>query len=283
MTVSILVPFRPERRNDVRIKHWRWIRQRWEHVLPGVEIVEGTTDSVPFSKSQAINDAYRKSSGDILITADADTWIEREHILHALDQASAIPHAVVPWTNCYRMTRTDSTEICNSDPAGPFPVTQEMVSRIDDDAPPSPASLAMVVVIQRRAFEAVGGMDPRFLGWGGEDTSFGLACWTLLGPTILLLGNAWSLYHARPKKHNTTRGEQRIWRDDVGDINFDLWQRYYDAKEKPATMTGICGEHPLEGAVQPIGQLLDSPYMIEGLITPDTVREPLTVDSHITI
>jgi len=48
-------------------------------------------------------------------------------------------------------------------------------------------------------------------------------------------------------------------------------------------MIGICGEHPLEGAVHPIGQLLDSPYMIEGLITPDTVREPLTVDDRITV
>ena len=279
MTVSILVPFRPERRNDIRIKHWAWIKKRWEHVLPEAEIVEGTTDAVPFSKSQAVNDAFHRSSGDLLIIADADTWIERDHITAALDQASTIPHAVIPWTNCYRLNRVDSSTIHRADPAGPFPVTKKMLDRINDEPTPSPASMAMNIVIQRRSFEAVGGMDPRFLGWGGEDTSFGLACWTLLGPTVLLMGNAWSLYHARPKQ-----GAHRVWQNDMPQRNYDLWQRYKAAKENPAEMIKLCNEHPLEGARWPIGQIKDTPELVGNpTMTETVVREPMEVDERITV
>jgi hypothetical protein len=52
-----------------------------------------------------------------------------------------------------------------------------------------------IVVLRRDDYEAVGGIDPRFRGWGGEDISFGWALSVLVGVGHRLDGDLWHLYH----------------------------------------------------------------------------------------
>jgi hypothetical protein len=81
----------------------------------------------------------------------------------------------VPYHYIYRLTPKATRRVLHSDPCHPhrFPT------------PPDPCDVedttgsghghrygAMITIMPREAFEAVGGMDERFRGWGGEDVSF---------------------------------------------------------------------------------------------------------------
>jgi len=244
----MLVPFRASGSDDVRVRSWDWIRRRWETMFPEAELCIGTDEGEPFSKSVAVNDAYRKSSGDMLIIVDADSWVERDAVSMGIRIAENKEHLVVPWWKAYRFNKGLSEMVMGCDPAGPNPVTAAMKKECDGTGP-SPASAAMVLCIQRVAFERVGGMDPRFRGWGSEDVSFGLACWTLLGRNEYSMGEAYGLFHPQPLNNDGFR----IWDNDEGMRNMPLYDRYADAQADPYRMTEICQEHALEGARMPVG------------------------------
>lgn len=251
MRVSVLVPYTPNSKRDPRIAAWEWIRKRWEIILPGAEIVEGADHGRPFSKTVAVNDAYTRARGDMFIIADADSWVERDALEEGLAMAARQERLVMPWTMSYRFSREHSKEILSWHPHAPLQITPAMRKVGSEDAP-SPASAAMVIILQRSAFERVGGMDPRFRGWGSEDVSFSLACWTLLGRNAFILGEAYALYHPRP----VNEGRMRVWDDDPGSLNFPLWHRYRHAQGRVHEMTRLCREHALPGH-----EVSPSPYL----------------------
>ena len=251
MKISLLVPFRPNSKRDPRIKTWEWLEQRWSYLLPEAELCVGTdTGGDPFSKSAAVNDAYSKATGDLLVIADADSWVEPSSLRTGIETASRKEHLVVPWWKSYRLTQKDSESILQQQPDVRLPVTREMKDRAKDSGP-APDSAAMVLVILRTAFERVGGFDPRFRGWGSEDVSFGLSCWTLLGRNEYCLGEAYALYHARPHAKTEIKDpmweNMRVWRNDPGGLNFELWHRYRRAQGHPEKMLALCAEHALPG------------------------------------
>lgn len=257
MKVSILVPFRDEV-GTTRLANWEWLEKRWRATMPEAEIVVGTDpDGVPFSKSIAVNDAYRQATGDVFVIADADSWCEPGQVKKGIGYAAQKGVLVVPWVNAYRLTRKHSTQILKMDPATENPVTQEMRRGIEDYTP-SPSTAAMVIVIMRDDFERVGGFDPRFRGWGAEDVSFALACRTLVGNTKILLGESFALWHQRPRVN-----QRRVWEKDNGEHNAALGQAYWDALGKTHAMTAMCMTHPLDGAATPVGpgpHALEEPY-----------------------
>jgi hypothetical protein len=251
MTVSLLVPFTPEKgeAGRTRVQNWKWLERRWQVLLPEAEIVVGENHDTPFSKSRAVNDAYSKASGEVFVIADADSWCEPDQVLRAVGYAQSRGVLVVPWVNAYRLTKRHSKQILEMDPATPYPVSQEMRREIEDFTP-SPSTAAMVVVIMREDFERVGGFDPRMAGWGAEDVSFGLACTTLVGRTKILMGESFALWHERPRDSQT----RRIWEGDKGEHNMALGQAYWDALGKVHAMTALCMAHPLEGSQTLVGR-----------------------------
>lgn len=285
MNISLLVPFRANGTRDTRIKSWNWIERKWRSILPEAELCVGTDTGQPFSKSVAVNDAYRKSTGDMLVIADADSWVERPALDTALASAAAREHLVVPWWTAYRLHKEDSRIIMDGDPAVPYPVTQEMKNNCAGEGP-SPASAAMVLCIQRVSYERVGGFDPRFRGWGSEDVSFGYACWTLLGRNEYCLGESYALYHPAP----TNKKGMRVWKGDKGEYNMPLYERYRRAQGNPQLMAAICAQHPI--GPTPIGKaptwngddMVGLPEMDVNHPPPQLVAtEPLFVDGNVTI
>jgi len=244
-------------------------------LLPEAELCIGTDDGgQPFSKSVAVNDAYRKSTGDMLVIVDADSWVERENVLQGIENAYRREHLVVPWWRAWRLHRGHSQVVMAADPTGPLPVTKEMRDACVNEGP-SPASCAMVLCILRTGFERVGGFDPRFRGWGSEDVSFGLATWTLLGRNEYSLGESFALYHPKPEN----REGMRIWKQDPGLLNMPLYERYRRAQANVNAMTALCSEHPI--GPTPIGpsptlnysDLVLIPARDEPLITAPIVQE----------
>lgn len=237
MNVSVLVPWREEPGNPARQDAWRWIQARWES-LTDYELIIGGDAGVPFSKTSAINDAYSRASGDVLILADADTWCQRS-LSQACEVARDFDRLVIPWAASYRLSAALSSRVTALPADAPDPWPAEARETLDYNPPP--ATAAMMTIISRRAFEEVGGMDPRFRGWGREDTSFALACGVLLGKSIVLPGEAWSLYHHRPRNQEG----RRVWSNDTGTLNWELGARYRRAVRNRDAMRALCAEHPL--------------------------------------
>jgi hypothetical protein len=229
-------------------------------------MVVGTDEGTPFSKSVAVNDAWAKSSGEMLVIVDADSWVERPQLRTGIEQAARKEHLVVPWWKSYRFGKAHSEALLKKDPTEPMIATARMKAESEGTGP-APDSCAMVLCIQRQAFERVGGFDPRFRGWGSEDVSFGLSCWTLLGRNEYCLGEGYALWHPRPFKtvHTALRGDEsmRVWQRDPGGLNFDLWYRYREAQGHAATMLDLCREHTLPGRQVSLSPTWDPEDMVE--------------------
>lgn len=185
--ISLLVPFRTD--HAERERNWRWLKKYWEHELPLAELIEGTNEDTPFCKTSAVNRAFEKSHGDVIVILDADCYISGEVILEAARRIREArlrnrPLWFIPYRRFYRLTELSSLILLDTPPDNPL--------RFRDPPPPgsveTPASKsyghwygALIQAMPREAFILVGGMDERFRGWGGEDISMMYKVDTLYG------------------------------------------------------------------------------------------------------
>lgn len=178
--ISLLVPFggKDPRRAEV----WEWLEQYWRENLPDCEIVVGhdrrsRKRGVPFSKAVAVNDAFKRSRGDIIVVLDADTYMSTEVITHCARrirtaQQYGVRMWLIPYRFLFRLTREASDRVLASDPCDPLqfstPPPREDVESVNGSGSGHFYG-ALAQIMPREAFEIVGGMDPRFRGWGSED------------------------------------------------------------------------------------------------------------------
>lgn len=221
-TISLLVPFRADRKASRRLETWRWLRNYWSHELPEAEIVIGRSRGRVFSKTQAVNHAAAAARGDIFVILDSDCYIPGSVIRDAalnIEIARQRGHSLwfVPYRRLYRLTQTASDAVLASRAGDPyrFPTPPD-----DEDVESTVGSMhghhfgAMIQVMSREAFELIGGMDPRFKGWGGEDVAFVRALDTLFG------------------KHKTTSNDVlHLWHPNIGATHKDrMWQHQRDPR-----------------------------------------------------
>lgn len=234
--LSVLIPFRDD---GTRSETLEWIKKRWATVLPNAEIIVGTDEGTPFSKTAAVNDAYSRATGDVFIVSDADSWADVSVMRPAIASAAASGRLVVPWSIALRTGEEDSAAILKMDPAGHIDTGTHLRGKALP--PPTANTAGILFVIRRDAFEFVCGMDERFRGYGFEDVAFRRACDALLPSTIYQRGQVISLSHARPRNMRA-----RTWgEDDNGRMNTELGGRYAKAERSRAAMRDLCNEHPL--------------------------------------
>jgi hypothetical protein len=104
----------------------------------------------------------------------------------------------------------------------------------------------MIMIMPRQAFEAVGGMDPRFRGWGGDDGSFVHALDALWSwpnghkntPNDVL--HLWHTKYDAPDVTERAPWRTRMWADqDVPGANDWLAMCYVAASKSPKSMRKI--------------------------------------------
>ncbi len=61
--ISLLIPF--SSKDPVRKESFRWLLKYWRHELPDAEIIIGRSHSKVFCKGRALNNAIRRSTGDV--------------------------------------------------------------------------------------------------------------------------------------------------------------------------------------------------------------------------
>jgi hypothetical protein len=173
MGVSVLVPWRPGCPH--REAGWAYTRAWWGRAHPDWQVVAGACPDGPWVKAHAVADALCRADGDIVVIADADVLCD------GVGQAVDAVRAGAPWATphraVYRLTDRATAAVLAG---APWP----------DVGGPRPAGVGEwhkgvggggITVLPRAVYERVP-LDPRFVGWGQEDTAFGFALTVMAGP-----------------------------------------------------------------------------------------------------
>lgn len=192
MNPAVLIPTNTAG-DSWRAQALRYVEAWWARNFAELPVVLGDSGE-PWSKGAAVAAALELAGpeADPLIIADADSFtLDPDHIGEALAHIAAGHPWVVPHRQVYRL-RDRETERLHGDY-----VTKPRLGHTARPCYEGPAG-GGITVVTRAAFELVGGIDPRFLGWGGEDVAFGWALATLAGDPVRLEGRLVHLWHPHP-------------------------------------------------------------------------------------
>ena len=201
-----------------------WTTRWWQ--ARGYQVTIGETDGPRWCKADAYNQAAAASTADVLVIADADSIPRPRALDRAVDHAAAGGWAV-PFRKVRRLTPDATDTLLACDPATQDEPAVRVLAQAPHDALPGGG----VVVMHRDIWGQVGGFDPRFRGWGGEDYALGCALRTLAGPALMCGGNLWHLWH-------TPQPDCRA----ASPATDALGWRYRKAKFKPDAMRALIGE-----------------------------------------
>lgn len=190
--VAVCVPW-----VDVRCT-WRerakaWTQAFWASL--GAEVVYGIDDSRPVNRARARNRAAERTDAEILFFSDADTWVPPEQFHQACERAAETDRLILAYVSHVRLTRSSTEHIY----AGTMTLLGQSITGCSSGA----------IAVSRRTFDAVGGHDERFTGWGYEDRCFQFACDTIAGPGERIQGRSYHLWHPRGTDQMRTTAERK--------------------------------------------------------------------------
>lgn len=210
MRVVVLVPYRP---HPDLAPLWDELHSWWgKHHPSWPLVVADSTGS--WSRAEAINRAAEQQPWDVAVIADVCVWQRPETLRRHVDAVARSPKMVIPYEVCVRLNADGTKTFLNRGGRGNF-IGWE-THRVEDVRQPHGG----ITVIHRHTWETVGGMDPRFRIWGGEDDALVLSARTL---TTVHRGDGvlWQLHHPSmprdPKKRPQTLAER--YRAAKGDPN----------------------------------------------------------------
>jgi len=187
VTTRVCVPYRGDG-GGWRDRSWQYVRSWWQ--AAGWQVHTGDTPG-PFNRAAARN-AAAAGSWDVAVFADSDTILLEgtETVADAVELAHATSGAVLPHRRYIALT-SRGTQLLLAGKAYEGHTKYEKA-----DTPLG------IVVVSRAAWEATGGFDERWRGWGGEDVAFRIACSTL-ARLDRLDGTLLHLWHPR----DATKGQ----------------------------------------------------------------------------
>jgi predicted glycosyltransferase involved in capsule biosynthesis len=191
--ISLLFPFKDD---GTRLAQFELLQKRWAHFMPEAEIIVSDDDGgTPFSKTIAVNNCYKKSSGNILAMVDADVWLNPKVIRESAKMIeSGKASWVQPCNQVYRLNKEYTQKVLNRNYYDVLPPLKPAV-----DCERITKVIGLIAMFSRKDFEAVGGMDPRFRGWGWEDNCFNQLMNYHSGPSYKGKSVVYHLWHPRQK------------------------------------------------------------------------------------
>lgn len=227
MSVAVIVPRSPGS-CDHRDRNWAWLKRRWAALHPTWQIVEGRGDPGAWCKADAVTDALERATADTLVICDADLACHPAALQRAVQAVDIGAPWAVPYNTVRRLTPKATAAVLAQPPDNAtLPNDRASLARQLYSSLPGGG----VIVLRRDSYLAAGGF-PRFVGWGGEDVSFGLAMRTLVGPHTRIRSDLFHLWHP------TQPGRRPGGRSD----NDRLTRRYLAAKDNPAAMRALVEE-----------------------------------------
>lgn len=235
MARHLVIPFRDDPNDGRRRRLLEWCVNQWWNI--GFHPTVGITDpKQPWIKAAAVAqalDALSPADDDLLAIVDADVFTADLFLaFDAVDRGNlwAIPHVTVQRLNEWA---TDSIL------AGENPVTGFGPTGHEE-----PAHLGMVgggaTVLPVKLYRQVP-LDPRFVGWGQEDESWGVALSTMFGEPFRIPGVLWHLWH---------KPAERLDREIGSEEGVSVRARYWQARGNPQMMRLVLDQIPTREPVK---------------------------------
>lgn len=208
-----------------RRMNWETSRARWERMLPDVEIFEGYHDGPEtFAPAVAGNRAAALAGNwDLAVYVGADFMVQ---------DAQQVRAALAKSAETGQLTLAhDQTCMLHQEPSERIRNGEEPNHSMGDV---HSNSFTGVLTFPRPLWDAVGGFDERFVGWGWEDQAFWAASWSMGGGFRRVPGTIYHLWHPRDRIDNE---ENPNYRD-----NEILGRRYLAAKGNRSKTQQILAE-----------------------------------------
>jgi len=219
--IEVIVPAAAWDSDRVPLREWvlGWWQSR------GYRTTVAMLDDKPWRKGAAVNPAIAASDADVIVIADADSWAPTRQIDRMIRYASDPGRWVAPFDMVRRLDAASSAEVLALDPAT---VETPPATRLDRK-PHTVLPGGGIIAAHRDTWDLVGGFDPRFADWGGEDYSLGCALRTMTNRAATTIpGTLWHLWHT-PQPEETSHTSA-------------LALRYRKAKFRPDDMTALLAE-----------------------------------------
>jgi len=200
----------------VRDEVWLWVRKWWrEHT--GLLIYEGHHDHGPFNRSRAINRASALAGDwDTAIVIDADVILDGANVFAALGRAGATGAPVLGYSERINLTAKGSRQILQGFQGDWRSFTRTRLTNACSSA----------IAVRRDLWDAVGGFDETFAGWGWEDVCFAIATQTVSGTKLERTpGTLWHLWHARSPENDERRATYVANRERAARYKAARWNR----------------------------------------------------------
>jgi len=202
------------------------LRYQWEEFFPTWQLCVGTTTAAegPWVKAVATERAIEQTDAQILVVADADVWCAPPEALAAAVDAVANGEApwAVPHSQVRRLNEAATAYVLDGHELGEHLALSETHYR--------GMAGGGLAVFSRKGWETIGGFDPRFRGWGGEDSALGKAADTILGRHKRFDGVLWHYWHEPAPRLSRTKGS---------DASNRLLMQYRRAVGRPALMRSL--------------------------------------------
>ncbi|MBT2655824.1 glycosyltransferase [Bacillus sp. ISL-18] len=224
--VSIIIPFQTD--YGPRADAFELVKGFYAHFMPETEICLGIINGEEINKAKAINLAAKKATGKVLVIADADVIYDPKLIVKSIELLNKGASWVVPFTAVYDVGKEGTRRLIKT---GPDSITIRPNECTKSDWLYE-GFAGKLFVIPRENFEAVGGFDERFIGWGGEDDAFSHAVRTLCGEIVNVEGRIFHLWHPSANYETNPNGK----------ANGDLLNRYKRASGNKTAMLKLIKE-----------------------------------------
>lgn len=216
MTTDVVILVPRKRDHGQRDRLWSFVRAFWADMFPDIPIYEGYHEEGPFNRSAAVNRAAEAAGNwEVAVVIDGDVLPSKDGILEAISVAKG-GRAASGFSTRYNLNQPGTERILN----GYKGSWKRFI------ASQWPDCISGAYAIGRELWEATGGFDETFVGWGFEDTAFRVACEALQGQRIFEAEPClWHLWHPTSPEHdkklpNFQRGIAR--RDRYHAAQFDV-------------------------------------------------------------
>lgn len=222
--VEVIIPWFSKLADSDREAALAWVLARWTAL--GFPVAVARCPLERFCKARAVDMALRSSRASWLILADADV-APPAGIGKAVAKVrwDCEPWAK-PFTNVVRLNRESSQKWFQ----GSHVDLEEILNLTQKPTIGVPGG--GMVIISRENYEQVP-LDKRFVGWGGEDESWGFALHTILGPPWTAMADLIHFYHEPQERMTRQKGSLE---------NDALRSRYLQAISKVDKMQALVNE-----------------------------------------
>ena len=217
MKFTVVIPYR----HTDRHRDDAFLFVQAHYLRQGLEGITGDVMTAEWSKGGAVDAIVRMLDiTEGLVLADADCIVTPEALADSMRAVADGAAWSMPHRNVLRLGRAETYMLYRG---------RREISCLRASSRPGPPG-GGIVVLTREAYATVGGIDPRFYGWGGEDISFARALDTLVGPCVRFEADLWHLYHPRTPRRVGNRASL---------ASEELAGRYLDAEADPAAMRQV--------------------------------------------